>query len=90
MKYRVIAMSLFICSNAALAQDAKEAPNADAAPTTQSPNGPASATTLSGFADLSFKDNYVTPRGLVITNRGQAIQFVNGLNLQLANGSQTA
>ncbi|MET0241005.1 MAG: hypothetical protein ABW184_14030 [Sphingobium sp.] len=36
---------------------------------------------LHGFGDISVKNNYVTPRGLVVTTEGQAVQVLNGLVL---------
>jgi hypothetical protein len=34
---------------------------------------------LSGFADVSVKNDYVTPRGLVVTTEGATIQILNGV-----------
>lgn len=34
---------------------------------------------LHGFADLSVKNDYITPRGLHVTSNGTTIQFLNGL-----------
>jgi hypothetical protein len=31
-----------------------------------------------GFNDLTFKNDYITPRGLLVTNKGLTIQAVNG------------
>jgi hypothetical protein len=36
---------------------------------------------LHGFGDISVKNDYVTPRGLVVTTEGAAIQVLNGLVL---------
>ncbi|HEX7823151.1 MAG TPA: hypothetical protein VF463_21360 [Sphingobium sp.] len=36
---------------------------------------------LHGFGDISLKTDYVTPRGLVVTTQGAAIQVLNGLVL---------
>jgi hypothetical protein len=36
---------------------------------------------LHGFADLSVKNDYITPRGLHVTSDGTTIQFLNGLVL---------
>lgn len=36
---------------------------------------------LHGFGDISLKTDYVTPRGLVVTTAGAAIQVLNGLVL---------
>jgi hypothetical protein len=33
---------------------------------------------LHGFADLAFKNDYITPRGLLVTNKGLTIQILNG------------
>ncbi|MET0251858.1 MAG: hypothetical protein ABW203_06735 [Novosphingobium sp.] len=34
---------------------------------------------LSGFADVSVKNDYVTPRGLVVTTSGGTVQILNGV-----------
>jgi hypothetical protein len=34
---------------------------------------------LHGFGDISFRNDYVTPRGLVVTTNGATIQVLNGL-----------
>jgi hypothetical protein len=34
---------------------------------------------LHGFGDISLKNDYVTPRGLVVTTSGAAVQVLNGL-----------
>jgi hypothetical protein len=39
-----------------------------------------------GFGDISLKNDYVTPRGLVVTTKGATVQFVNGLVLSNSNG----
>ncbi|CAN7569038.1 hypothetical protein LJR225_004222 [Phenylobacterium sp. LjRoot225] len=36
---------------------------------------------LHGFADLSVKNDYITPRGLHVTSTGSTVQFLNGLVL---------
>ena len=36
------------------------------------------APTVHGFNDLTFKNDYITPRGLLVTNKGFTIQSVNG------------
>jgi hypothetical protein len=36
---------------------------------------------LHGFADVSFKNDYVTPRGLVVTSAGDTVQALDGLVL---------
>lgn len=41
---------------------------------------------LHGFGDISAKNNYVTPRGLVVTTEGAAIQVLNGLVLTTPAG----
>ena len=38
---------------------------------------------LHGFADLSVKNDYITPRGLHVTSKGTTIQFLNGLVLDV-------
>jgi|HubBroStandDraft_6_1064221.scaffolds.fasta_scaffold05906_8 hypothetical protein len=34
--------------------------------------------TIHGFDDLAFKNDYITPRGLLVTNKGLTIQMLNG------------
>ena len=34
---------------------------------------------LHGFGDMSFKNDYITPRGLVVTTRGETAQILDGL-----------
>ena len=43
----------------------------------------AQSASLHGFADVSFKNDYVTPRGLVVTSDGQTIQALDGLVLDV-------
>ena len=50
---------------------------ASAAPALAEGAGPS----LHGFADLSVKNDYITPRGLHVTSDGTTIQFLNGLVL---------
>jgi hypothetical protein len=39
---------------------------------------------LHGFADVSLKNFYATPRGLLVTDKGNTVQFLNGLVLDFA------
>lgn len=41
---------------------------------------------LHGFGDVSLKNDYVTPRGLVVTTDGATIQVLNGLVLVAPSG----
>jgi hypothetical protein len=41
---------------------------------------------LHGFGDVSVKNDYVTPRGLVVTTKGATVQFLNGLVLAGPSG----
>jgi hypothetical protein len=41
---------------------------------------------LHGFGDVSIKNDYVTPRGLVVTTAGTTIQVLNGLVVVAPNG----
>ncbi|HEX7873423.1 MAG TPA: hypothetical protein VF475_10960 [Sphingobium sp.] len=41
---------------------------------------------LHGFGDISLKNDYVTPRGLVVTTQGATIQVLNGLVLTTPAG----
>ena len=42
-----------------------------------------------GFVDLSFKNDYITPRGLLVTNTGLTTQIVNGLTFSLYKDPNT-
>jgi hypothetical protein len=46
---------------------------------------PAAAQSISlhGFADVSFKNDYVTPRGLAVTTEGDTVQALDGLVLDV-------
>lgn len=41
---------------------------------------------LHGFGDISLKNDYVTPRGLVVTTQGATVQVLNGLVLTTPAG----
>jgi len=41
---------------------------------------------LHGFGDVSVKNDYVTPRGLVVTTKGVTVQVLNGLVAVAPNG----
>ncbi|MBC2666107.1 hypothetical protein H7F51_11320 [Novosphingobium flavum] len=41
---------------------------------------------LHGFGDVSVKNDYITPRGLVVTTKGTTIQVLNGLVLVSPGG----
>lgn len=41
---------------------------------------------LHGFGDVSLKNDYVTPRGLVVTTAGAAVQVLGGLVIVAPNG----
>jgi hypothetical protein len=47
------------------------------------PEVPFSPFTVHGFADLTFKNDYITPRGLLVTNKGSTLQALNGLVLDV-------
>src|SRR3546814_8878631 len=40
---------------------------------------------LHGFGDISVRNDYVTPRGLVVNTSGAAVQVVNALGIGRAN-----
>lgn len=42
---------------------------------------------LHGFGDVSVKNDYVTPRGLVVTTKGATVQILNGLVLVSPQGA---
>jgi hypothetical protein len=49
----------------------------------------AQSVSLHGFADVSFKNDYVTPRGLVVTAQGSTIQALDGLVLDFPQSGNT-
>ena len=46
----------------------------------------ASGPELHGFGEVAVKNDYVTPRGLVVTTKGATVQILNGLVLALPSG----
>ncbi len=41
-----------------------------------------------GFNDFTFKNDYITPRGLLVTNKGLTIQAVNGFAVNAFHSAQ--
>ena len=41
-----------------------------------------------GFNDFTFKNDYITPRGLLVTNKGLTIQAVNGLAANMYHSAE--
>src|ERR1700694_856190 len=41
-----------------------------------------------GFFDISFKNDYITPRGLLVTNTGLTTQILAGMALDLYKGDK--
>ena len=41
-----------------------------------------------GFNDFTFKNDYITPRGLLVTNKGLTIQAVNGFAVNMYHSAQ--
>jgi hypothetical protein len=50
------------------------------------PSEPPVGSAIHGFADVSFKNDYITPRGLLVTNTGLTTQILNGLVFDLYKG----
>ncbi len=48
------------------------------------------ALAIHGFNDLTYKNDYITPRGLLVTNKGSTIQVVNGLVLNTYHSAEGA
>ena len=70
-------------------QTGKLAPDSVQTPPTPAPVPPASVSvdespSLHGFADVGLKNFYATPRGLLVTDKGYTVQFLNGLVLDFA------
>src|ERR1700744_5227723 len=51
--------------------------------TARADDAPGSA--IHGFADISIKNDYITPRGLLVTNKGLTTQIDGGLVFDLYN-----
>jgi hypothetical protein len=78
----IAGMALLCCgatSDLAAAADLPETPVAPAVP--YSP--PSSAFDIHGFSDTSLKNDYITPRGLLVTNKGATVQTVDLLILDV-------
>src|ERR1700745_2537997 len=69
------ALSLGLVCAAALGANASE-PYAP-------PPAPAVGSAIHGFGDVTFTNDYITPRGLLVTNTGLTTQIVNGLTFDL-------
>jgi hypothetical protein len=88
MRNSILAMTALSAAFAGTAAHAQEAPSmAGEASTGQGGQAqiaqeqamPDGGWELSGFADVSVKNDYVTPRGLVVTTEGATIQILNGV-----------
>jgi hypothetical protein len=74
-------------------QTGKLPPDA-ATPPVPAPVPPATITvdetpSLHGFADVALKNFYATPRGLLVTDKGETVQVLDGLVLDFARPSTT-
>src|SRR2546429_7555219 len=49
----------------------------------QPPPAPPPPLDIHGFFDVTFANDYMTPRGLLVTNTGLTTQIVNGLTFSL-------
>jgi len=47
------------------------------------PSEPAPTLDIHGFFDVSFKNDYITPRGLLVTNTGLTVQILSGIVFDL-------
>jgi hypothetical protein len=56
---------------------------ADWTPTKALPPPPPPPLDIHGFFDVTFSNDYMTPRGLLVTNTGLTTQIVNGLTFDL-------
>jgi hypothetical protein len=73
------AFGLAFTLSAAHAADLWKAPPAPPAP---------SSLDIHGFFDLTFANDYITPRGLLVTNTGLTTQVLTGLVLDLYKNPQ--
>lgn len=84
-KYAIAALFLGAAATPALAQEAPApdpATNAAQPPTVPAPKVDPVASdgwALHGFGEVTVKNDYVTPRGLVVTTAGGTVQILNGL-----------
>src|SRR5215470_593739 len=49
----------------------------------KAPPAPAAESDVHGFFDISFKNDYITPRGLLVTNTGLTTQVLAGLGVDV-------
>src|SRR6476646_12053708 len=47
------------------------------------PPAPAVGSAIHGFGDVTFTNDYITPRGLLVTNTGLTTQILNGLTFDI-------
>src|SRR6516162_10327581 len=78
------ALSLAIASFGSVAQAADMTAWKPAAPPP-----PAPPLDIHGFFDVTFANDYITPRGLLVTNTGLTTQIVDGLTFNLYKNSNT-
>ena len=55
----------------------------------QPPPAPPPPLDIHGFFDVTFSNDYITPRGLLVTNTGLTTQIVNGLTFSLYKDPNT-
>ena len=70
-------LSIFLLCNHPLLADTNE-PDVD-----EEKRANSQSTDMHGFFDLAFKNDYITPRGLLVTNTGLTIQVLTGLTLDV-------
>lgn len=80
--------SLVVASLTCLVAGATAAIAADLAPPPVEP--PPAWADLHGFSDTSFKNDYITPRGLLVTNRGATLQTVDLLQYDVYHDPNAA
>lgn len=74
----LLAVGMMVMCDAAVAADLPETPVTPIAPFT-----PPSPIDVHGFSDTSLKNDYITPRGLLVTNKGVTIQSIDLLILDV-------
>ena len=52
----------------------------------KAPPPPAPQLDIHGFFDVTFANDYMTPRGVLVTNTGLTTQIVNGLTFRALSG----
>lgn len=83
MSKRKSGLGLLAGAVALIALAAAPAKSADLNVYKAPPTPPDQTLDIHGFFDVSFKNDYITPRGLLVTNTGLTVQVLTGLVLDV-------